>query len=99
MPEPEPGTGSTYLDLLVEDLLLLLVQDVLLLGVLQKLLVLLSSILLLKLLTFLREHREVSAPAAGPYQNPSQTPGRGLGLNQRSGPFGANTRSFLKAVP
>lgn len=44
-----------YLDLLVEDLLLLLVEDVLLLGVLQKPLIWLDSIHFLELLALLLE--------------------------------------------
>lgn len=44
-----------YLDLLVEDLLLLLVEDMLLLGVLQESLILLGSIHFLELLTLLLE--------------------------------------------
>ena len=43
----------SYLDLLVEDLLLLLVEDMLLLGVLQESLILLGSIHFLALLTLL----------------------------------------------
>ena len=43
----------SYLDLLVEDLLLLLVEDMLLLSVLQESLILLGSIHFLELLTLL----------------------------------------------
>lgn len=50
-----------YLDLLVEDLLLLLVEDVLLLSVLEEAFVLLGSILFLKLLALLfQKHRRVT---------------------------------------
>lgn len=48
-------TNIPYLDLLVEDLLLLLVEDMLLLGVLQESLILLSSIHFLELFTLLLE--------------------------------------------
>lgn len=44
-----------YLDLLVDDLLLLLVADMLLLGVLQESLILLGSVHFLELLTLLLE--------------------------------------------
>lgn len=71
-------TWWTYLDLLVEDLLLLLVQDMLLLGVLQKLLILLSSIFFLKLLTFLRKHREVTTPTTSLHLNWLRTSRWGL---------------------
>lgn len=55
----EAGERERYLDLLVEDLLLLLVEDVLLLGVLQEALVLLGGVHFLQLLALLQEtHRD-----------------------------------------
>lgn len=51
--EIHSNTSFVYLDLLVEDLLLLLVEDMLLLGVLQEALILLGSVHFLELLTLL----------------------------------------------